>query len=234
MQRVLDLQWECFPPADSAREGLDSFGNRVLELRHKVIASEFRFEMTLRTTREHMSSVRAENLPPTDIGAYLLPSALCDRGLAILEAVRQIKTEKTLGRDKAQLSRQLCRWAHRAIKYSVEGTDLARTASQSLERGRGVCQDYSHLMIALCRACGLPARYVSGYNPGEGAMHAWVETLCGESWLSFDPTHDRPTRTDCVFVACGRDYRDVPPMSGAFHGKASATLETSSQTVYER
>ena len=238
-QSVLDLGWKCWPQADEAHEWNDDFGNRVLELKHNRIAREFRFEMTLRTARDDMSAAQTENLPSTGIGAFLLPSALCDLGAPIQEALHQMKSDGSLPDDAAQnreeTAQQLCRWTHRSIEYSIGATGLETTASQSLQRGKGVCQDYAHIMIALCRACGIPGRYVSGYNPAEGAMHAWVETLCGERggerWLSWDPTHNRATRNDCVFVACGRDFRDVSPIRGSFSGNARAQMQTWCATV---
>ena len=250
-QTVLDLGWKCWPQADEEREWSDDFGNRVLELRHNRIAREFHFEMTMCTNRDDMSANRDENLPPTGIGAFLLPSALCDLGAPIRDALRQIKADGFLRNELRnetvqsceQTAQQLCRWTHRAIEYSIGATDLETTASQSLQRGKGVCQDYAHIMIALCRACGIPSRYVSGYNPAEGAMHAWVETLCGERgagrdsehdgkrWISFDPTHNRATRSDCVFVACGRDFRDVSPIRGSFQGRAKVQMQTWCATI---
>ncbi|HVF85400.1 MAG TPA: transglutaminase family protein [Abditibacteriaceae bacterium] len=232
-QNVLSLDWKCWPQADEAREWNDDLGNRVLELKHHRIAREFHFEMTLRTKRDDMSTARDENLPPTGLGAFLLPSALCDSGAPIRDALRKTKADGLLRESEQtteQLCHQLCRWTHQSIEYSVGATGLETTASQSLQRGKGVCQDYAHIMIALCRACGIPSRYVSGYNPAEGAMHAWVETLCGERgserWLAWDPTHNRATRVDCVFVACGRDFRDVSPIRGSFQGRARARMQT--------
>lgn len=228
-QRISQMQWRCFPPADASLETTDEFGNRVLELRHACIEREFRFKMTLKTARDGSQTARETNVPPTGIGAFLLPSALCDFGAPIQNALRKIDVDNDVVRD----AEQICEWAHRSIEYSIGATNLATTASQSLLRGYGVCQDYAHIMIALCRASHIPARYVSGYNAGEGAMHAWVETLCGDRWLAFDPTHNRATQDDCVFVACGRDYRDVAPTRGTFQGKARAQLTTFCQTTVE-
>ena len=98
---------------------------------------------------------------------------------------------------------------------------------------RGVCQDFAHLLIALCRGLGLPARYVSGYlydsdKPADAilASHAWAEVfLDGRGWLGLDPTHDRATGSLYTRVAIGRDYADAAPVRGIYQGDANETLE---------
>ncbi len=94
---------------------------------------------------------------------------------------------------------------------------------------RGVCQDFTHVMLAACRSQGLAARYVSGYlynNGHTAASHAWVDVyLPGQGWASLDPTHNRAQTEQYVRVAIGRDYADVPPTRGVFKGKAKETLE---------
>jgi transglutaminase-like putative cysteine protease len=119
-------------------------------------------------------------------------------------------------------------------------TGVWATARDAFERGEGVCQDFAHLMIALCRTAGLPARYVSGHLLGEGAMHAWVQVLLRDerhprlsTWLDFDPTHGRIASGPYIAVAVGRDYGDVSPTRGSFtapyggrltEGRAEAVL----------
>jgi transglutaminase-like putative cysteine protease len=120
---------------------------------------------------------------------------------------------------------------HNALKYERGATDVRTTAGQALDLGKGVCQDYTHLMLAACRHLGLPARYVSGYlytssSLGEdAASHAWVDVHLGESgWISLDPTHNSPQTALHVRVAIGRDYADVTPMHGIYTGNATETL----------
>src|SRR5581483_704123 len=100
----------------------------------------------------------------------------------------------------------------------------------------GVCQDFAHLTLALLRAMGLPARYCSGYvHPNgsgdarlgetvEGESHAWIDVWTGE-WQGFDPTAGIPVGAHHVLVARGRDYADVPPIKGIFHGGPTARLD---------
>jgi transglutaminase-like putative cysteine protease len=230
-QRVLGMQWRCEPEQDAVRELTDDFGNLILELQHTRIKREFIWAVELQTQSGSGAVLRNEGVPATGIGAFLLPSALCDANLEIERAVNHLRETQQIGPKTVEESAmRLCTWAHRAIEYSPGTTDARTTVSQALARGSGVCQDYAHVMIALCRSTRIPARYISGYLPGEGAMHAWVEVLDGDRWLAFDPTHNRRAHRDYVFVACGRDYRDVSPVSGSYHGEATARLRTKSET----
>ncbi len=106
---------------------------------------------------------------------------------------------------------------------------MKTTANQALSLGRGVCQDFSHIMLAACRLQGIPARYVSGYlynNGHTAASHSWVDVLLPErGWISLDPTHDREQTGQYVRVAVGRDYADVPPTRGIFKGNAREKMD---------
>lgn len=117
--------------------------------------------------------------------------------------------------------------------YEPGSTSISTTAEAVLAGGRGVCQDFAHLMLALCRSLGLPARYVSGYLHDPAlppdtvlASHAWAEVFLEErGWLSLDPTHDRATGPNYVRVAVGRDYADAAPIRGLYQGGANEQLE---------
>jgi transglutaminase-like putative cysteine protease len=120
------------------------------------------------------------------------------------------------------------------LVYEPGATDVMTQADEVLALGRGVCQDFAHVMLAICRCDGIPARYVSGYlyDPTlEGdnvASHAWLDVFDDvRGWVSFDPTHDREQTEAYVRVAVGRDYADVPPTRGVFRGSAEETLTVS-------
>src|SRR5664279_2123870 len=117
------------------------------------------------------------------------------------------------------------------LVYDPEATDVQTRADEVLELGRGVCQDFAHVMLATCRTAGIPARYVSGYlydpklHGDNAASHAWVDVWDDAAgWTSLDPTHDREQTEAYVRVAVGRDYADVPPTRGVFKGAAHETL----------
>ena len=107
------------------------------------------------------------------------------------------------------------------LKYESYSTHVHTHMSEVLTSRRGVCQDFAHLLIGLCRALKIPARYVSGYLATEqaSATHAWVEVFIpGHGWRGLDPTHNRQIGETYVKIGHGRDYSDVPPISGNYHG----------------
>ncbi len=106
----------------------------------------------------------------------------------------------------------------RNFTYAPGSTGAGTAASAAFAGGRGVCQDYAHIFIALCRLAGYPARYVAGMTPGEGATHAWVEVLLGGRWISFDPTRDRLSGRDRIKLSHGRDFGDCSVNRGCFLG----------------
>ena len=127
---------------------------------------------------------------------------------------------------------------HTNLRYETASTQVNTPALEALKQGKGVCQDFAHIMVACCRALGLPARYVSGYmltNPPPGqprligcdASHAWASVyLPGlRQWLDFDPTNNRTPGEDYVTLATGRDFLDVSPMRGVIRGGAQHILE---------
>ena len=105
-------------------------------------------------------------------------------------------------------------------------------AFEVVKKREGVCQDFAHLMLGLCRIHGIPARYVSGYFlnqhklPGEiEASHAWIEVFIpGHGWKGYDPTHRRVTDTRYIKIAAGRDYADIRPVGGTFRGKGTRKM----------
>ena len=103
-----------------------------------------------------------------------------------------------------------------ALRYEpgVTGTDT--TAEEAAGLGAGVCQDFAHLLIALLRLEGVPARYVTGLMQGEGESHAWVEANCGGYWYGIDPTNGLLVNESYVKFAHGRDYADCMISRGIF------------------
>ena len=116
------------------------------------------------------------------------------------------------------------------MAYRPGVTHSSSSVSEALQLGAGVCQDFTHLSLALLRYVGLPCRYVSGYlyKPGAAELqtHAWTEAFVPEvGWLAFDPTHRQLVNEQYVTVAVGRSYADVPPNRGVFHGEAVEQIE---------
>jgi len=111
------------------------------------------------------------------------------------------------------------------IVYQAGVTNIQTTACHALILGKGVCQDYAHVLISLCRLSGIPARYVTGFMQGEGFTHAWIEYYNQGGWYGFDPTHHNAIETGYIKIAHGRDYADCAMDRGVFTGVAQQHLE---------
>jgi transglutaminase-like putative cysteine protease len=126
------------------------------------------------------------------------------------------------------------RWIYAEFTYEPGTTDVETHLEQAFELRKGVCQDFTHVMIGMCRSIGLPARYASGYiltGGGESlvgaqASHAWCEIDLPETgWIGFDPTNAVLADQRYVKLAVGRDYGDVAPVLGSYMGGASCRME---------
>jgi transglutaminase-like putative cysteine protease len=135
--------------------------------------------------------------------------------------------------DGWQAAQAIMRFIHREFRYQPAATHVHTHMRDVLSARAGVCQDFAHVMLGLCRAMKMPARYVSGYlynGPAEHlkgaqASHAWVEVYVpGHGWWGLDPTNNRQPDGHYVKVAVGRDYADVSPLKGTYRGTAKRQL----------
>ena len=127
-------------------------------------------------------------------------------------------------------------WVRSRLDYTKGSTDVTTTAADALRGGTGVCQDFAHLTLAVLRSLGIPARYVSGYlypasaagvgTTATGESHAWVEAWTG-AWWGMDPTDGGRVGERHVIVGRGRDYADVTPLKGIYHGAPAKALTVS-------
>ena len=150
------------------------------------------------------------------------------RGFAAMHSL-----EKPIGDPMSALKR-LNGIIYGAFDYEVGITQVHSPIEAALDAKRGVCQDFAHIMIAVARSWGVPARYVSGYlyhrrqdkdRSAEDATHAWVEAyLPSLGWIGFDPTNNIMASDRHIRVATGRDYGDVPPTRGTYKGDAQSEL----------
>jgi transglutaminase-like putative cysteine protease len=127
-------------------------------------------------------------------------------------------------------------WVHDHMAYTKGSTTVATPAPEAFRAGKGVCQDFAHILLAVLRGMSIPSRYASGYlypdadaRPGDalaGQSHAWVEAWVGE-WVALDPTNGGPAGQQHILVARGRDYGDVPPLQGIYTGAPAKRLDVS-------
>ena len=207
----------------------DTFGNVVLDLSIEQVEREVEFTTWAVVERE--TAVDGADTPDaiTFDQRFAEPSRLTrpdDRLRAVAAELRET------GAEGVELAELISRRVFEHFDYRHGVTAVTTTAAEAWEAGTGVCQDYAHCM-ALCRLCGLPARYVSGHVLGDGGTHAWVEVLVQHPQDSdalravpIDPTHDRRAGLRYLTVAVGRDYCDVPPTSGTFEAPYEGVLTT--------
>ena len=213
----------------------DAFGNRVAKVIANRVPLAVDFEATFRVERVRQDGPQLEPTPWEGRGweIYLEHTALTAPDLQLERAARGIADESRDRRVRAELAHE---WASHAIRYQYGVTGYTTPAAMALHLGKGVCQDYTHLALAILRALGLPARYVSGYlypitgsttssvgTTTIGESHAWVEFWAGD-WVAADPTGLVAVAERHIVVARGRDYADVRPLSGVYHGPPAESL----------
>src|ERR1700712_2108124 len=156
--------------------------------------------------------------------------ALITPALAAFIAGNDLTTPKD---DPLTALRYLSKTIHDAFEYRAGITDAHSPIDVALKGKSGVCQDFAHIMIAVARSWGIPARYVSGYlhhrgredRSSEDATHAWIEAyLPSLGWIGLDPTNDILAAERHIRAAVGRDYADVPPTRGTYKGAAEDEL----------
>jgi transglutaminase-like putative cysteine protease len=158
----------------------------------------------------------AEEVPVGDLPAetlrYLLGSRYCEVDLLAKPALEMFGG---LPRGYRRVQ-AICTWVHSHIRFGYEFADVTRTALGAYTEGVGVCRDYQHLAITLCRSMNIPARYVTGYlgdigvpvSPSPMDFSAWFEAYLGDRWWTFDARHNA-RRIGRVVIGAGLDATDV-------------------------
>ena len=253
-QVVEEVSIEVAPFAGHRVDGSDHFGNGVtwlfLEAPHSA------FEVTLEAVVDvgfaapppdaetpPWETVRAAAQRPEgwDAAEFALPSAMApaDRAAGVYAAL-----SFPPGRPVLAGLRDLCSRIRRDFAFKAGVTTIATPVAQVLALKAGVCQDFSHLMIAGLRALGLPARYCSGYvrtrpppgqqrRQGADQSHAWVGCWLGPAhgWVDLDPTNDLVVSDEHLLLGWGRDFADVSPVKGILLGGGKQGLDVSVDLV---
>jgi transglutaminase-like putative cysteine protease len=229
---TFDLRVE---PAASVRRYNDGFGNAAhlitIARPHRAIDVIMRGEIeTTLADPFQLPRARPTALAPADSADYLGPSPLVPRADALGPIADPYRLDPPF-----EAVQKLMHLVHERFEYRPDVTNAETSVGEVLTHSSGVCQDFAHVLIGLCRAIGVPARYVSGYilagadpgapKRGAAASHAWVEAFAPtHGWRGFDPTNDLMASEHHVKMAVGRDYHDVPPTRGTFRGIADETL----------
>lgn len=243
-QRLVSFDLELDPPAQVFSYA-DSFGNAVYHF--DVPQPHDSLTITARSA--------VETQPPTplpehlDLGEwdrlrseflrgenfdFLRPHGFARESEALHKFMADHDIDALRNRDPLSALKTLNKTLYDSFGYEAGVTRADSPIDDVLKAGKGVCQDFAHVMIAICRSWGIPARYVSGYlftdrkhgdRSDPDATHAWVEVfLPSVRWIGFDPTNNTHATERHVACAIGRDYSDVPPSRGVYKGEAESQL----------
>ena len=230
------LRHELSVDLDGVRleDSSDRFGNVIVEVFAPRVSREIEFTAEVSIERHAEEPNRLADGWLAD-GYLLEPSRLTAADDRIQLAAEELASSAEWG---LPLADRINDWVYQSMTYRYGITGVRTTAAEALALGAGVCQDYAHVMLALCRVCGLPARYVSGHLLGQGGTHAWVEVVLptrdgtGDAVASaFDPTHASRGGLGYVTIAVGADYSDVAPTSGSYLSPAPGRLITSKRVT---
>lgn len=218
-QSISSVSCEVAPMASFSR-ATDAFGNNIclgfIQEPHKSFS--FRVSGIAVTNSENI-----DNGPMNPLFYYPTPQTTLTSGYEEylkLAALQVDPLQKALAMNSA---------LYKKFTYFPKSTTTKTTAQEALNQGKGVCQDYTHIMLALCRKCHIPARYVAGFMVGEGATHAWLEINARGHWIGLDPTNNRIVDDQYIKLSEGRDASDCIVDRGVFFGNVRQT-----QTVLVR
>ena len=217
----------------SCAAGVDRFGNTVAELAAERIERGITFSLEATVRRRSFTAPHTVAAAEVMYPAWLRMRRMIRPDAALAAAAAELTA---LYRDERDRAEAIVQFVNESLTYTKGVTDVFTTASVAYSMRRGVCQDFAQVTIAIARACGLHARYVSGHLIGEGATHAWVEILIPErddrcAVFAYDPTYGCSTNLRYVTVAVGRDYEDVAPTSGVFIGTSAGRLRGTQQVT---
>jgi transglutaminase-like putative cysteine protease len=243
-QRLVSFELELEPPAQVFSYA-DSFGNAVYHfdvphpherltiVARAAVETEVPEALPDRLDRGEWDRLKSDFVRG-ECFDFLRPHGFVVETPALKDFVARRKLAELAQNDPLSAVHDLNAAISEAFEYEAGVTEADSPIDHALIEGRGVCQDFAHIMIAICRSWGIPARYVSGYlftnrNTGDrsdpDATHAWVEVfLPSLRWVGFDPTNNCLAGERHIAVAIGRDYGDVPPSQGVYKGEAESQL----------
>jgi transglutaminase-like putative cysteine protease len=226
-------------PAGHVRRYEDGFGN-VAHLLTNMRPHSFlqvsaeSVVQTYMTDPFQIASRPPRPLDPIHLADCLYPSPLVPHLELLDDMAAPFRAQPD---DAFELVQRMAELINHDYEYRSGVTDVTTSIEQIVAGRQGVCQDFTHLLLGLCRSLGIPSRYVSGYiversqsephapSRGIGASHAWVEAFTPtHGWRGFDPTNNLVANENYVKIAIGRDYSDVPPTRGTYHGGSGEKL----------
>lgn len=242
-QRVLESSIQTEPEAASFQDHVDYFGNDVTSFTILESHDVFTTRATSLVEVDERPVVVDGGMPweavRQDLAGHARPElleafefSLASPFVPCLPALADYaRVSFTVGRPIVEAATDLMRRIHEDFRYEPKTTSVGTPLIEAFQSRRGVCQDFSHVMVGALRSIGLAARYVSGYLRsgalvGAEASHAWVAVCVpGSGWLELDPTNNVRPGTGHVTLAWGRDYGDVTPVKGIALGGGQQVVE---------
>ncbi len=220
IQRPGQMEIEIMPE-DNHTLGQDSFGNQLITGRVDSDHDSFVFHIkgSVQTGLRGYEEAQGEE----KTALYKYPSALTKPGKGLKAYYKSLFFEE--GMSDYQKAVFMMHRLYRSFTYEKGATGVDTTAEEAWNTGKGVCQDYAHILTALCRLSGIPARYVTGMMVGEGYSHAWIEILAEGRWYALDPTNDLIVEDDHIKIGNGRDARDCMINRGIMKGGGRQSME---------
>lgn len=211
-QRLHGLDMEL-APVSSYEEAVDSFGNAYIFGKYIPPHREFHISVSGEVETGLENYLPEEK--PQNVGLFLVQTPCTTPGKAI-----EAFYEKNYipGIRPLECATDLMHKLYDFFTYESGSTRVESTAEEAMAQGKGVCQDYSHIMISMCRKAGIPARYVVGMLEGEGASHAWIEIYEEGKWYALDPTNNLIVDDIHMKISHGRDYKDCAINKGLLCG----------------
>lgn len=213
-QRVLECELTIEPRSGYTLQR-DSFGNLLQSGRIEEAHSRFVY----RSCGKAEISSWHDDAP--SMACFRYPSAYT----AVSAEMAELINNTALPENESERAEKLMHITHEHMSYVPGSTGVKTTAAQAFSAGKGVCQDYAHVFLALSRYAGLTVRYANGLREGLSASHAWCEVYIGGLWYGIDPTEAQWTDESYIRFGTGRDYADCPLERGVFSGITSQKQE---------
>lgn len=221
-QKKISYDIGLIPPTKYSKSE-DSFGNTQIIGCVDCPHSEFEYLITGLVETHPVSTSGGVN--SSKIGMYKYPHGKCVPGESIMKFAKEISEEVESCSSDKEKALLIMNRLFECMTYETGSTEIDTSAEDAFSNKKGVCQDYSHILICLLRLFSIPARYVCGVIMGEGQSHAWVEFANEGNFIAIDPTHNREITDEYIKFGVGRDATDCAINRGVMWGGGNQTQE---------
>ena len=223
-QKISNIKIDMIPET-KAEWATDSHGNRYIYGSNEIPHSYFKYH--IKGDAECGCATHESVATETEEMIYRHSHGLTDPGERLREYMESIRADMPSFDEIKPLdkAKHIMEKLHEYLVYEKGCTGIDTGAEEAFSIGRGVCQDYSHIMISLLNMSGCSARYVTGLIIGEGESHAWVEVVDDGKWYGLDPTNNILVQDSHIKIGCGRDATECQINRGIMHGGGEQTQD---------